>query len=125
MHSRSTRWVFLVTALLCCCVAALAVAGMAGEPNKKTETAARVLTAADLNAGGWAETPQQPATDLEKKKTYQVAAPIGEEPEVDARTLVLNEKGDIASREDIAPMAVDSAAQGLRPEAEPNGSAAT
>jgi len=97
MHSRSTRKVFLATALLCCCVAALAMAGM---------------VAANVHASGWVD-PQKVLENV----------PVSEEPE-EAKSLALG-KGDPLVEADIAPMALDSAAQGLRPEVEPNGTAAT
>jgi len=123
MQSRSTRRVFLATAVLCCCVAALAVAGMATESShEKSSADAPILIAANINSSGWVETPQQPASELEKKKPTLVP-PIEAEPEVDAKTAQLDQKGAIISYEDVAPMALDSAAQGLRAEVEPNGAA--
>jgi len=123
MQSRSTRWVFLATALLCCCVAALAMAGMADEPAKGAAEKP-VLIAANVNASGWSDTPQQPATDLDKKKTYQIVPVTEETPEVKGAELAPSE--DLSSRvEDNAPLAVDSNAQGLLQESEPNDTAAT
>jgi subtilisin-like proprotein convertase family protein len=126
MNSRSTRKVFLATALLCCCVAALAVAGMVNEATGSSE-AAPVSIAANVNSSGWANEAQQPATDLERKKTYEAAAPVAEEPVAEAKSLPteLGQKADVPPSVDVAPLAVDSAAQGLRAEVEPNGTAAT
>ncbi len=71
---------------------------------------AALAVAANVHAGGWA--------DLETKKTYRFAEPVAaQEPETAAKSL--------PTPVEVAPLSVDSAAQGLRAEVEPNETAAT